>query len=129
MAINTNRPTSPHLQVYRLPLTGIISITHRMTGVMLTTGLLLFVYVISALAGGADSYATMQTIMNLWLFKLVCWGFVYALFFHLCHGVRHLIWDAGNSFELDTLNRYAMIELAASLALTLMTIAWGCYGL
>lgn len=129
MATNTSRPTSPHLQVYRLPLTGIISITHRMTGVMLTTGLILFVYVISALAGGVDAYAAMQSVMNLWLIKLVCWGFVYALFFHLCHGVRHLIWDTGNSFELDTLNRYAMIELAASLALTLITFAWGYYGL
>lgn len=129
MAINTNRPTSPHLQVYRLPLTGIISITHRMTGVMLSAGLILFVYVISALADGANSYAAMQSVMNLWLFKLICWGFIYGLFFHLCHGVRHLIWDAGNSFELNTLNRYAMIELAASLALTLMTFAWGYYGL
>jgi succinate dehydrogenase / fumarate reductase cytochrome b subunit len=129
MAINTNRPTSPHLQVYRLPLTGIISITHRMTGVMLSAGLILFVYVISALAGGADSYAAMQSIINLWLFKLVIWVFVYALFFHLCHGIRHLIWDSGNSFELETLNRYAMIELAASVVLTLMTFVWGHYGL
>ena len=129
MAIHTNRPTSPHLQVYKLPLTGIISITHRMTGVMLSAGLILFVYVISALAGGADSYAAMQSVMNLWLFKLICWGFVYALLFHLCHGVRHLIWDSGSSFELDTLNRYAMLELAASLALTLMTFVWGYYGL
>ncbi|MDO9170189.1 MAG: succinate dehydrogenase, cytochrome b556 subunit [Methylobacter sp.] len=129
MAINTNRPTSPHLQVYRLPLTGIISISHRITGVMLSAGLILFVYVISALAGGEDSYKAMQAVMSLWLFKLVWWGFVYALFFHLCHGVRHLIWDSGNSFELDTLNRYAMIELVASLTLTLITFVWGCYGL
>jgi succinate dehydrogenase / fumarate reductase cytochrome b subunit len=129
MAINTNRPTSPHLQIYKLPLTGIISITHRMTGVMLSAGLILFVYIISALANGADSYAAMQSVMNLWLLKLVCLGFIYGLFFHLCHGVRHLIWDAGNSFELDTLNRYALIELAVSLALTLMTLVWGCYGL
>lgn len=129
MAIHTNRPTSPHLQVYRLPLTGIISITHRMTGVMLTAGLLLFVYVVSALASGADSYSAMQAVMQLGIIRLICWGFIYALFFHLCHGIRHLIWDAGNSFRADTLNRYAMIELAASLALTLMTFAWGCYGL
>jgi len=112
-----------------LPLTGIISITHRMTGVMLSAGLILFVYVISALADGADSYAAMQSIMNLWLFKLVIWGFVYALFFHLCHGIRHLIWDAGSSFEAETLNRYAMIELGASVVLTLMTFVWGHYGL
>jgi succinate dehydrogenase / fumarate reductase cytochrome b subunit len=99
-----------------------------MTGVMLSAGLILFVYVISALAGGTDSYAAMQAVMNHRLLKLICWGFVYALFFHLCHGVRHLIWDAGNSFELETLNRYAIIELAGSLALTVMTFAWGTYG-
>lgn len=129
MAINTNRPTSPHLQVYRLPLTGIISITHRMTGVMLSAGLILFVYVVSSLADGGVAYDTMQTFINHWLIKLIGWGFIYALFFHLCHGVRHLIWDAGSSFERDTLNRYALIELAASLVLTLMTFVWGQYGL
>jgi succinate dehydrogenase / fumarate reductase cytochrome b subunit len=96
---------------------------------MLSAGLILFVCVISALADGANSYDTMQTIMDQWLFKLAAWGFVYALFFHLCHGVRHLIWDTGSGFEPDTLNRYAMIELAASLALTLMTFVWGHYGL
>jgi succinate dehydrogenase / fumarate reductase cytochrome b subunit len=129
MAIPTNRPTSPHLQVYKLPLTGIISITHRMTGVMLSIGLVLFVYIISALAEGVDSYAAMQGIMSLWLFKLIILGFIYALFFHLCHGIRHLIWDAGNSFAADTLNRYAMIELAVSLALTLTALLWVFYGL
>ncbi|MGZ8174990.1 MULTISPECIES: succinate dehydrogenase, cytochrome b556 subunit [Methylobacter] len=129
MTMNNNRPTSPHQQVYKLPLTGILSITHRMTGVLLSAGLILFFYMISALAGGADSYVAMQAFMSLWLIKSIYWGFIYALFFHLCHGVRHLIWDAGNGFEPDTLNRYAMIELAASLALTLMTFMWGCYGL
>jgi succinate dehydrogenase / fumarate reductase cytochrome b subunit len=129
MATNINRPTSPHLQVYRLPLTGVISITHRMTGVMLSLGLILFVYIITSLAGGADSYAAMQSVINHWLVKLAGWAFIYALFFHLCHGVRHLIWDTGSSFERDTLNRYAMIELAASLLLTLMVFFWGYYGL
>ena len=122
MATNTNRPTSPHLQVYKLPLTGIISITHRMTGVMLSAGLIFFVCIVSAIAGGATSYAAMQDLTNVWLIKLIYWGFIYALFFHLCHGVRHLIWDAGKSFDRDTLDRYAMIELGCSLALTLFTL-------
>jgi len=129
MAINTNRPTSPHLQVYRLPLTGIISITHRMTGIMLSTGLVLFVYIVSALADGGMAYDTMQTVMNHWFMKIIAWAFIYALFFHLCHGVRHLIWDTGSSFERETLNRYAIMELTASLVLTLMTFVWGYYGL
>jgi succinate dehydrogenase / fumarate reductase cytochrome b subunit len=121
MATNTNRPTSPHLQVYRLPLTGIISITHRMTGVMLSAGLIFFVYIVSSVAGGATSYAAMQAVMGMGLIKLIYWGFIYALFFHLCHGVRHLIWDAGKSFDTETLNRYALIELGASLVLTVIT--------
>jgi len=122
MATNTKRPTSPHLQVYKLPLTGIISITHRMTGVLLSAGLIFFVYMISSVAGGATTYAAMQEFMSPWLIRLIYWGFIYALFFHLCHGVRHLIWDAGKSFDRDTLNRYALIELGCSLVLTLFTL-------
>jgi len=122
MTTHTNRPTSPHLQVYRLPLTGIISITHRMTGVMLSAGLLFFVYIVSAVAGGEAAYAAMQDLMSVWLIRLMYWGFIYALFFHLCHGVRHLIWDAGKSFDRDTLDRYARIELGCSLVLTLFTL-------
>lgn len=121
MAMQSNRPTSPHLQIYRLPLTGIISISHRITGVFLTFGLLLFVYLLFAIASGQQSYIAMQEIMGLWLLRLSYWGFIYALFFHLCHGVRHLIWDAGQGFEPETLDRYALIELGASLALTLTT--------
>ena len=122
MAKKSNRPISPHLQVYRLPLTGIISITHRMTGVMLSVGLILFVFIISALAGGSASYAVMQGYASFWLVKLIYWGFIYALFFHLCHGVRHLCWDAGKSFKRETLNRYAFIELGVSLILTLSSL-------
>jgi succinate dehydrogenase / fumarate reductase cytochrome b subunit len=122
MATNTNRPTSPHLQVYKLPLTGIISITHRMTGVLLSAGLIFFVYIVYAVAGGSNTYTAMQAFMSVWLVRLIYWGFIYALFFHLCHGVRHLCWDAGKSFDRDTLDRYAMIELGASLALTLFTL-------
>ena len=121
MATNNSRPISPHLQVYKLPLTGIISIIHRMTGVLLSIGLIFFVYVIYAVAGGSNTYTAMQAFMNLWLMQLIYWGFIYAFFFHLCHGVRHLIWDTGKSFDRDTLNRYAIIELGASLVLTLIT--------
>jgi len=122
MAKINNRPTSPHLQVYRLPLTGIISISHRLTGVMLSVGLIFFVYIVYALAGGAATYSAMQRVANIGLIKLIYGGFIYALFFHLCHGVRHLCWDIGKSFSRETLNRYALIELSVSLVLTLVTL-------
>lgn len=119
--MSANRPLSPHLQVYRLPLTGLISITHRMTGVLLSMGLVLFVYVLFAIAAGEANYLAMQAFMSFWLFKLVYWGFIYALFFHLCHGVRHLIWDIGKTFDRATLDKYALIELACSAGLTVAT--------
>ncbi len=122
MASNNNRPISPHLQAYKLPLTGIISITHRITGVLLSVGLVVIVFMISATADGATSYTAMQEVMSAWLIKLLYWGFIYALFFHLCHGVRHLIWDAGRSFDRKTLNCYALIELIVSATLTLAAL-------
>jgi succinate dehydrogenase / fumarate reductase cytochrome b subunit len=119
--MSVNRPLSPHLQVYRLPLTGLVSITHRMTGVMLSMGLLLFVYALFAIAAGESSYNAMQSFMSFWLFKLVYWGFIYALLFHLCHGIRHLIWDTGKTFDRATLDKFAVYELAATVGLTLIT--------
>jgi succinate dehydrogenase / fumarate reductase, cytochrome b subunit len=121
MTVKSSRPTSPHLQIYKLPLTGIISILHRITGVMLSAGLLLVVALFYAVSQGADSYASMQGLVGFWLIKLIYWGFIYALFFHLCHGVRHLAWDLGEGFEADKLHKYALIELAAAFVLTLTT--------
>ncbi|MGZ8186358.1 MAG: succinate dehydrogenase, cytochrome b556 subunit [Methylobacter sp.] len=121
MATKTGRPISPHLQIYKLPLTGIMSICHRITGIMLSVGLIFFVCIVSAVAGGSDAYASMQDLMSGWLLRLIYWGFIYALFFHLCHGVRHLIWDTGQGLERETMDQYAIYELVASLALTLIT--------
>ncbi|NOT84329.1 MAG: succinate dehydrogenase, cytochrome b556 subunit [Methylococcaceae bacterium] len=120
--MNSNRPLSPHLQVYKLPLTGLISITHRITGVALSAGLLLVVYMLVMIASGAEAYAALQQVMQWWLVKLVYWGMLYALFFHLCHGVRHLIWDTGKSFDKAILQQYALYELLASLLLTATTL-------
>ncbi|MEO1881419.1 MAG: succinate dehydrogenase, cytochrome b556 subunit [Methylococcales bacterium] len=115
-----NRPLSPHLQVYKLPLTGIISITHRMTGVILALGLIGYVFSFYCILQGNEHYLALQSFLNSTLISIAVWLFVYALFFHLCHGIRHLIWDVGKSFDRDDMDRNAMIELAVSLVLTLI---------
>jgi succinate dehydrogenase / fumarate reductase, cytochrome b subunit len=121
MTVKHSRPTSPHLQVYQLPLTGIISITHRITGVFLCLGLVFVVALFYVLSQGEAAYAAMQSAANWWLIKVMYWGFICALFFHLCHGVRHLFWDAGFGFEADKLHKFAMVELGAAILLTLST--------
>lgn len=114
------RPLSPHLQVYRLPLTGLISISHRITGVLLLVGIIYTLLLLLSLAMGEAAYLALQGLMQTALAKVLWLGFIFALMFHTCHGIRHLIWDCGHSFERQQLQRYALIELAASLVLTLV---------
>lgn len=121
--MQNNRPLSPHLQIYSLPITGIISISHRLTGVFLAVGLVGFVLMLAQVKTGMLTYLEMQTLLQTVPMKLLLSGFIYALMFHLCHGVRHLIWDVGHSFSRDTLAHYAQIELFASFILTAFTLA------
>lgn len=117
-----DRPISPHLQIYTLPLTGIISISHRLTGVFLSVGLIGIVMMLAQIRNGMLSYLQMQSMLQFLPVKLLVAGFIYALIFHLCHGIRHLIWDVGHSFSRETLTRYALIEIFASLILTVITL-------
>jgi succinate dehydrogenase / fumarate reductase cytochrome b subunit len=120
--MSNNRPLSPHLQIYRLPITGIISITHRMTGVFLTVGLIGLVLMLIQIKNGMLSYLEMQNLLHTLPIQLILSGFIYALMFHLCHGVRHLFWDIGKSFSRETFMNYALLELFASSLLTVLTL-------
>ncbi len=112
------RPLSPHLQVYRLPLTAVVSVTHRMTGVLLSVGLILFVVSLVVIQCGSSSFHAMQVFIHAPLVSLAIWLMVYALFFHLCHGIRHLIWDLGEGYDKVLMNYYIILELSASVILT-----------
>jgi len=113
------RPLSPHLQVYRLPLTAWISISHRMAGVILSAGAVFWVVFLMETVRGEHHYLAIQSLLNSTLGQLALWLWLYVLCFHLCHGVRHLIWDAGHGFRRETLTRHAAYELLASVLLIL----------
>jgi len=116
-----NRPLSPHLQVYRLPLTALMSITHRITGIGLTLGALLLTLWVTAAAYGETQYAQVQDLLGTWLGQLILLGFSFALFYHLCNGLRHLFWDFGRYFELEQVRRTDVAVLVGSVALTVAT--------
>lgn len=118
----TNRPLSPHLQVYKPQLTSVLSITHRATGVALALGLLLLVYWLLALAAGPESFAGARALLSSWIGRIVLFGFSFALFYHLCNGIRHLFWDAGLGFELKAVYASGWAVVAVSVALT--ALAW-----
>jgi len=95
--------------------------THRMTGVLLTAGLMLFVVSLAIIQCGASSYNAMQDFIQQPLVEIAIWLMVYALFFHLCHGIRHLIWDLGKSYDKLLMNYYILLELFAAVALTFIS--------
>ena len=112
------RPLSPHLQIYRLPLPAILSITHRMTGVILSTGTILLAAWMIALAQGPQSFALAMMVVSHPLGQLVLFGYSAALCYHLCNGIRHLNWDRGQGLEIETVYRSGKITIAAAVFLT-----------
>jgi succinate dehydrogenase / fumarate reductase cytochrome b subunit len=115
-----NRPLSPHLQVYKLPLPAILSILHRGTGVVLAIGTLLVTYWLAAIAGGEESFNTANAILGSWFGKLVLFGWTWALFYHFSNGIRHLMWDTGFGFDLPMVNLTSKIVVGASFVLTVL---------
>src|SRR5258708_16088954 len=87
------RPLSPHLQVYRWQLTSVMSILHRATGIALSLGAILLVWWLGAASDGPEPYAAVQRFLGSWIGLLLLFGWSLALFYHLCNGVRHLVWD------------------------------------
>jgi len=119
--ISSNRPLSPHLQVYRLPMLAILSILHRVTGVALAVGTLLLTWWLVAAATGPDAFATAQGFIGSIIGRLMLFGWTLALFYHLCNGIRHLFWDAGQGFEIPSAQRSGLIVVIVAAVLTVVS--------
>lgn len=117
-----DRPLSPGLQIYRPQLTSVLSIIHRSTGVALSIGSPLLVYWLIMAAAGPQAYSTLHVLLASWLGLALLLGWTFSLFFHLCNGIRHLFWDAGYGFDLQTIYASGWTVVAVSIALTL--IVW-----
>lgn len=121
MASNSSRPLSPHLQIYKLPPTALMSVLHRGTGVVLCIGTLFLVLVLASAAVGADNFASTYNLLSSWFGYLVLFGFTFSLYAHFCNGIRHLIWDMGYGFDVGNASKGAMASFAAAVALTVLT--------
>lgn len=93
------RPLSPHVQVYRWPLSMALSILHRITGVALGVGTLLLTWWLVAAASSDAAFVRAETFIGSPIGLLLLFGWTVALFFHLFSGIRHLVWDAGFGFD------------------------------
>jgi len=117
-----NRPLSPHLQIYRPQLNSITSILTRITGNALLIGTLLVVWWFLAAASGEQYFAIADAVLTSWFGDLVMLGSAWAIWYHLCAGLRHLIWDNGYGLEMEKSDAMGIAVIIASVALTLLTI-------
>ena len=116
------RPLSPHLQIYRLQITSVLSILHRLTGIALTLGGVLVVWWLTAAATSPRYFGLVDGLLTTWLGLLVLTGSLWALWFHTLNGVRHLVWDTGRGFDLDTVTRSGWVVVGGSVVLTGLTL-------
>ncbi len=117
-----NRPLSPHLQVYRLPLAAITSILNRITGVGMTLAAMLIVWWFAAGAISATYFDVVDGLLTSILGHLILIGSLAALWYHMLNSMRHLVWDTGRMMNVATVEKTSYGVFAGTVVLTLLTI-------
>ena len=119
MTDNQN-PLSPHLQIYRWHISSLLSITHRIAGVINLFSLILIFFWLLVLSLGESNYELFLLMINSFIGKFILIGFTWSMIFHLLSGIRHLVWDFGYGFEIKTANISGIIVIISSLILTII---------
>lgn len=120
---DTRRPLSPHLQVYKWQVQMMTSILHRATGIVLALGGAIIVWGLMALAAGGDAFAKFTACAGSPLGLLVLFGWTWALAYHLCNGIRHLVQDTGAGYAIPQFVRSSWLSVIGSVVITLLV--WG----
>ena len=122
-----NRPLSPHLQIYRWPLTMAMSIAHRVTGGALYFGMLLLAWWLIAAASGETYFDFANAIFGSWFGLLFLFGFTWALVHHMLGGLRLFVWDFGYGLGKPARDRLALANIILSVLITVLlwAIGWG----
>ncbi|HBN22428.1 MAG TPA: succinate dehydrogenase, cytochrome b556 subunit [Holosporales bacterium] len=102
---STQRPLSPHLQVYKPQLTSVLSIFHRAVGVYLTLGIMALALWLISLASPKPCFGLMMAFYASPFGQLLFASWVIAFFYHFANGIRHLVWDAGCGYSLEAVYR------------------------
>ena len=117
---DSNNPLSPHLQIYRWHISSLLSITHRISGVINLLALIFILFWLLVLSFGENNYELFLISINSFFGKFILIGFTWSMSFHLLSGIRHLVWDLGYGFEIKTANISGVIVVIFSLVLTIL---------
>ena len=117
---DSNNPLSPHLQIYRWQISSLLSIAHRISGVINLLALALIFFWLILLSLGENNYELFLLIINSFVGKFILIGFTWSMSFHLLSGARHLAWDLGYGFEIKTANISGIVVIISSLIMTII---------
>ena len=117
---DSKNPLSPHLQIYRWHISSLLSITHRITGILNFFGLIFISVWISSAGISENLFEYFSIFLKSFIGKFILIGFTWSMIFHVLSGIRHLFWDLGYGFEIKTANISGIIVIISSLVLTVI---------
>jgi len=119
------RPLSPHLSIWKWKVHMLVSILHRATGQAMALGaVVLFLWWLIAAATGPEAYALFMAVATSWLGLFVGIGLTWVFFQHMMTGIRHLVMDTGQAFDLATSKTFATMTMVVSVLLTVVVWAY-----
>ncbi len=124
IAVNSKRPVNLDLRTIKLPVTAYTSIAHRISGVILFLFIAGLLWMLDTSLSSEDGFERVQAFLQNPLAKLVVWGVLSALVYHLIAGIRHLVMDAGVGEELESGKLGAKIVIVISAICIVLLGVW-----
>ena len=115
-----NRPLSPHIQIYKWHISSLVSISHRITGIINIIAITLVCFWASWLVLGEPNYDLINLFLNSFFGKFVAIGLAWSFSFQILSEIRHLIMDMGHGYELKTTRITGLMVIFGSLILTIL---------
>ena len=115
-----NNPLSPHLQIYKWQISSLLSISHRIVGVINILAITIICFLILSLLFGAESYQIINIFFKSFFGKFIIIGLCWTFSFHILNELRHLVWDLGYGFDLKVAKITGVIVLLGSFILTIL---------
>ena len=123
--MKNDNPLSPHIQIYNWHISSLISISHRITGIINIIIVTLICFWVALLLLGSSNYELVQNFFETYIGKFLIVGTVWSFSFQILSEIRHLFWDFGIGFELKTSNITGLIVIFGSFILTIFIFILG----
>ena len=118
--MENKRPLSPHIQIYRWHISSLVSISHRITGIINIIGITFICLWVSLLVFGESNYDIIKSFLNTIIGKFIILGLTWSFSFQILSEIRHLIMDLGYGFELKTTRITGILVIFGSIILTIV---------